>query len=194
MRRSTKKDVIEALERNDVAYALQLMRDSLQEYDITSVCVDDLRALGYVGTPTEEEMEWIADRMADAYTDSDCFWTDLRIIADEYDVLNVEGLSKKMDIALSYLEDNSELLNETQKETVKRLHEVFDGCYGLVEELLKLSNSEMKVMVGDMRAILASKREVLYDGVNVFFEDEFDNHDRCLYELVKLIENYGGTY
>ena len=191
---STKKDVIEALERNDIQYALKIMRDSLQEYDITSVCVDDLRSMQYIGTPTEQEMEWIANDMAEAYTGSDGFWTDLSIIADNYDIMKAETLSKKMDIALSALEDNPELLNDTQKEVVNRLHEVFDGCYGLVENLLKLPTEEMRVLIGNMRTLLAGKRDFLYDGVNIFFEDEFDTHNSSLYELCKLVENYSGVY
>lgn len=191
---STKKDVIEALERNDIEYALKIMRNSLQEYDITSVCVDDLRSMQYIGTPTEQEMEQIANDMAEAYTGSDCFWTDLSIIADNYDIMKAETLSKKMDIALSELEDNPELLNDTQKEVVKRLHEVFDGCYGLVENLLKLPTEEMRVLIGDMRTLLAGKKDFLYDGVNIFFEDEFDTHNSALYELCKLVENYSGVY
>ena len=194
MKHSTKKDVIEALERNDIQYALKIMRDSLQEYDITSVCVDDLRSMQYIGTPTEQEMEYIANDMAEAYTSSDCFWTDLSIIADNYDIMKAETLSKKMDIALSELEDNPELLNDTQKEVVKRLHEVFDGCYGLVENLLKLPTEEMRVLIGDMRTLLAGKRDFLYDGVNIFFDDEFDIHNNALYELCKLVENYSGVY
>ena len=191
---STKRAVIEALERNDIQYALKIMRDSLQEYDITSVCVDDLRSMQYIGTPTEQEMEWIANDMAEAYTGSDSFWTDLRIIADNYDILNAETLSKKMDKALSALEDNSELLSDTQKEDVKRLHEVFDGCNGLVENLLQLPTEEMRVLIGNMRTLLAGKRDFLYDGVNIFFEDEFDTHNSSLYELCKLVENYSGVY
>lgn len=186
--------MIEALLRNDIDYALKIMRDSLQEYDITSVSVDDLRSMQYIGTPTEQEMEWIANDMAEAYTGNDSFWTDLRIIADNYDILNAEALSKKMDIALSALEDNPELLNDTQKEDVKRLHEVFDGCNGLVENLVQLPTEEMRVLIGNMRTLLASKRGFLYDNVKIFFEDEFDTHNSCLYELRKLVENYNGVY
>jgi len=66
-------------------YLFQQLKGELPHFHITSVHKDDLESQGFdVSNVTDEQMETIADKMADAYTGNDTYWIDLRVIAGEY--------------------------------------------------------------------------------------------------------------
>ena len=57
-------------------------QDKYKEFNITSVCRADLDSIGFnTEKITDEQMNEIASKMAEAYTES-CFWIDAEIICE----------------------------------------------------------------------------------------------------------------
>lgn len=61
------------------------MENKKEYFNITSVCREDISALGYKDAESipDAVMEKIASKMADAYLDNQ-FWIDLKFMVDEY--------------------------------------------------------------------------------------------------------------
>jgi hypothetical protein len=73
-------------------YLFRQLTEELPYFPISSVHRDDLAGEGFdVSNVTDDQMQTIADKMADAYTDSDVYWIDLRIIAAD-----CAGVPKKL--------------------------------------------------------------------------------------------------
>ena len=96
MRQDIKREMLEYF-RNIPTPTLQEIRFSLHLesevtcFDITSLSREDIYGRGYDASKiSDDQMERLADRMADCYCDNS-FWIDLVILLDEMNVPKLNG-------------------------------------------------------------------------------------------------------